>query len=99
MIILRLIQPLYGTKQGAHHWYEELRRILLLLGFQVLLADEVVFYKVESMKFVILAAATDDFTFIANSTKSTSLVKLQLNKHFKLVDLGPISWLLDVSVV
>ena len=65
----------------------------------MLLADEVVFYKVESMKFVILAAATDDFIFIANSTKSTSLVKSQLNKHFEPIDLSTISWLLGISVV
>ena len=97
-IILRLQRPLYGMKQGAHHWYEELRRILLLLGFKVLMADAAVFYKVEGAKFVILAAATDDFTFIMDSTKSTALVKAQLNKHFELVDLGPITWLLGVSV-
>ena len=86
-------------KQGAHHWYEELRRILLLLEFWVLLADEAVSYKVKGTKFVILAAATDDFIFITNSAKSTSLVKSQLNKHFELIDFGPISWLLGVSVV
>jgi hypothetical protein len=98
-IVLRLRRPLYGTKQGAHHWYEELKRILLLLRFQVLLADEAVFYKIEGAKFVIIAAATDDFTFIADSTETTTLVKSQMNEHFELVDLGPINWLLGVSVV
>ena len=98
-IVLRLRRPLYGTKQGAHHWYEELRRILLLLEFRVLAADEAVFYKVKGAEYVIIAAATDDFTFIADSIESAALVKKQMNEHFELVDLGPINWILGVSVV
>ena len=70
-----------------------------MLGFRVLLADEAVFYKIKGTKFVILAAATDDFTFIADTTQSAALVKTQMNEHFELVDLGPINWLLGVSVV
>jgi hypothetical protein len=34
-VVVRLLRPLYGTKQGAHHWYEELRRILESLKFKV----------------------------------------------------------------
>ena len=98
-IVLRLRQPLYGIKQGAHYWYEELRRILLLLEFRVLAADEAIFYKVKGAEYVIIAAATDNFMFIANSIESATLVKKQMNKHFKLVDLGPINWILGVSIV
>ena len=88
-----------GQSSGLTTGMEELRRILLLLGFWVLIANEAVFYKVEGTKSVIIAAATDNFTFIADSTESTSLVKLQMNEHFELVNLGTISWLLGVSVV
>ena len=98
-IALCLWRPLYGMKQGAYHWYKELKRILLLLGFRVLLADELVFIKVEGTKFVIITAAMDDLTFIADSTKSMALVKSQMNEYFELIDLGPINWLLGVSVV
>ena len=86
-------------KQGAHDWYEELRRILLFLGFGVLLLDEAVFIKVEGTNFIIIATMTDDFTFIADSTESMTLVKLQISEHFELVDLGSINWLLEVSVI
>ena len=34
-IVLCLHCPLYGTKQGAHHWYQELKWILMSLRFQV----------------------------------------------------------------
>ena len=96
-IALWLHQPLYGTKQGAHHWYQELKWILIGLGFGVSQADEAVFYRVENDKFTILAVATDDFTIIADSPESSVCTKEEMNKFFELVDLGPISWLLGVS--
>jgi len=76
-------------KQEVHHWYEELWRILLKLGYKICLADEAVFYKFDGNKFMIIAAVMDNFTFIANSTESTTFIKKQMNEHFKIVDLAP----------
>ncbi len=97
-VALRLKRPLYGTKQGAHHWYEELKRILLSFGFKVSVADEATFYKVDGNSFIVIAAATDDFTIVTNSRALSTETKAQLNNHFELVDLGDINWLLGVSV-
>jgi hypothetical protein len=97
-VALCLRRPLYGTKQGAHHWYQELKRILTSLGFIVSQADEATFYRVEGDKFVIMAVATDDFTIIADSAESSKRVKTEMGDFFQLVDLGPINWLLGVSV-
>ena len=98
-VVLQLKWPLYGTKQGAHHWYEELRRILLLLSFKVSDADEALFYKVDSNRFLVLSAMTDYFTIVTNSHALSTKTKLQLNEHFVLVDLSDINWLLGVSVM
>jgi len=89
---------LYGTKQGAHHWYEELKRILLSFDFKVSVADEATFYKVDGNNFLVIATATDDFTIVTNSQSLSTKTKADLNQHFKLVDLGNINWLLGVSV-
>jgi hypothetical protein len=97
-IALRLKRPLYGTKQGAHHWYEELKKILLSFGFSVSAADEATFYKVDNTDFIVIAAATDDFTIVTNSRTLSTKTKADLNRHFNLVDLGDINWLLGVSV-
>jgi len=97
-VVPRLKRPLYGTKQGAHHWYKELKRILQLLGFKVSIADEATFYKVDGNRFLVIAAATDDFTIVTNSRELSTGTKAQLNQHFELVDLGGINWLLGVSV-
>ena len=68
------------------------------LGFKVSQADEATFYRVDGDNFVILAAATDDFTIIADSSESSARIKREMGNFFELVDLGPISWLLGVSV-
>jgi len=85
-------------KQGTHHWYKELKRILELLVFKVSIADEAIFYKVDGNRFLILAAATDNFTITTNSCALSTETKAQLNQHFELVNLGNINWLLGVSI-
>jgi hypothetical protein len=97
-VVARLRRPLYGTKQGAHHWYDELRRILESLGFKVCNADEAVFYKIENNDYTIIAAATDDFTIISNTSKGAELIQQQMSNFFEIVELGDINWLLGVSV-
>ena len=82
-----LKRPLYGTKQGTHHWYKELKRILLSFGFKVSVADKATFYKVDTDKFLVIVAATDNFTIVTNSRALTK-TKADLNRHFELVDFG-----------
>ena len=48
--------------------------------------------------FTIITATTNDFTIIADLPQSSSHIKKEMGGFFKLVDLGPISWLLGVSV-
>ena len=97
-VALRLKRPLYGTKQGVHHWYEELKKILLSFGFSVSSADEATFYKVNGNNFIVIAAAMDDFTIVTNSRALSTKTKADLNQHFELVDLGDINWLLGISI-
>ena len=69
------------------------------LGFVVCQADEAVFYKFNpDGSYVIVPTATDDFTIIADSNKSTNRFQDELEKHVELVRLGPINWLLGTTV-
>jgi hypothetical protein len=68
-------------------------------GYSVSAADEAVFYKILDDFFAIVAAATDDFTIIADSPKTTNhLIHKELAGRFEVSDLGPINWLLGVSI-
>ena len=78
-IVPRLKRPFYGTKQGAHHWYEKLKTTLVRLGFTVCSANSATFFKVEEEEFIVIAAATDDFTIITNSRVLSTKKKLH---HF-----------------
>jgi hypothetical protein len=88
-VVCKLLAPMYGTKQGAHDWYANVKRILLTLGYSVSNADEAVFYIFERDKYTIIATATDDFTIIADLTKSSDLIQNQFSQHFEIVDNGP----------
>lgn len=76
-----------------------MKKFFIELGYTVSIADEAVFYKFDSDKFTIVAAATDDFTVIADSTDgANTLIQKQLPEQFEISDLGPINWLLGVSI-
>jgi hypothetical protein len=69
------------------------------LNYSISITDEAIFYKVDGDKYTIVATATDDFTVISESTESANLlIQKQLTKHFEISDLGPINWLLGVSI-
>ena len=90
---------LYGSKQGAHDWYAKVKKIFTDLGYMISLADEAIFYKMDGSKYIFVAAATDDFTVIADSAESANLlIQKQLMERFEILDLGPINWLLGVSI-
>ena len=97
-LVCKLNKALYGTKQGANKRYNKLKATFLSLNYVVCSADEAVFFLIEDSQYTIVAAATDDFTIIASSTERTERVKKQLNKHFEIVDLGQINWLLGIHI-
>jgi hypothetical protein len=98
-LVCRIWRPLYGSKQGAHHFYQFLIDLMRSLGYTICSADEAVFYKFNpDGTYVIYAAATDDFTIIADSDKSADSSQDELSKRIELVKLGRIHWLLGNSV-
>jgi hypothetical protein len=95
----RVWRPLYGSRQGAYRFYQFLLETLSKLGFTVSTADEAVFYNFSSDgSYVILAAATDDFTIIADADTTANTFLDGLEKHVELVRLGQITWLLGTTV-
>ncbi len=94
----KLLKPLYGSCQGANEWYNKLKGVFVQLGYQVCQSDKAIFYRFNGDKYAIVTATTDDFTIIADSDKSVSLVKKQLSEHFKMTDLSTLCWLLGIGI-
>jgi hypothetical protein len=98
-IVSKWLVSVYGSKQGAHDWYGEVKEFFIAHGYTVSAADEAVFYKIIDNFFTIVAAATDDFTIIADSSDTANhLIHKELAERFEVSDLGPINWLLGVSI-
>jgi len=92
-------RPLYGSRQGAYRFYQFLLETLLKLGFTVSTANKAVFYKFSfNVLYVILAAATDNFTIITDADSTADNFLNDLEKHVELVRLDQITWLLGTTV-
>lgn len=94
----RLCRPLYGTKQGAHNWYQEVVRILTELRFTVSNADEGLFFKIQEERYMLIGVATDDFTIVTDSDGTVNHFKQQIMEFWKISDLGLINWLLGIAI-
>ena len=73
-VVSKWFVSVYGSKQGGHDWYNEVKNFFLGLGYSISAADEAVFYKIEGKKFTIVAAATDDFSIFADSVDTANFL-------------------------
>ncbi|KAJ2918787.1 hypothetical protein MD484_g1572, partial [Candolleomyces efflorescens] len=98
-LVLRLWRPLYGTKQGGNKWYEELCFVLKRIGFTRSSADHSLFYRhSKTGDYCLLGVATDDFTYVADSTSTIKKVKGEMGEHMELAEMGELKWILGVDV-
>ena len=96
--VWRLRKALYGLKQGARNWYEALCRALEELRFKRTDADHGVFFKKLAGSIVIVAIHVDDGMVTGSSAALVNKFKVEMNKKYKLTDLGPANWLLGIKI-
>jgi hypothetical protein len=96
--VWRLWKALYGLKQGARNWYQALRRALEELGFKRTDADHGVFYKRIPGGVIIVAVHVDDGMVTGSSKALIHKFKVEMDKKYKLTDLGTANWLLGIKI-
>jgi hypothetical protein len=96
--VCQLLKMIYGLKQAGRRWYETLCRGLEEIGFMRSQTDLAVFSLRSSTNLAVLAIHVDDSTFTETSQLFLDKTKSKIAEKFKLTDLGPISWLLSVSI-
>lgn len=96
--VARLHVALYGSKQGALKWYNELCKALYELGLQRSEADWGVFFMHDRSDILLLAAHVDDCTVTGNNSDRVRNFKTAIAAKYKLSDLGPIASLLGMKV-
>ena len=96
--VWKLKKTLYGLRQGAKNWYDALYKALHELGFKWTESDHGVFFKQIGKDLVVLAVHIDDCMVTGSSSFQISQFKIEMNKKYKLTDLGPANWLLGIKI-
>jgi len=85
-----LRKALYGLKQASQEWYTKVHKVMVRLGYKVLVADKCVFTHIDANGYLIIVAVyMDDFLFISKSLKFVESSKSEMSGHFEMKDLGP----------
>ena len=92
--VCKLNKALYGLKQSPRIWYETLTIFLKSLGFHMINADFSIFAKER----VIVSIYVDDLKITGSSPSEIRCIKQALSERFQMVDLGPISYYLGISI-
>jgi len=91
--VWKLNKALYGLKQSGHLWYQKLRGILEVIGFQACKSDPCIFIHSSTSATAIISSHVDDLGLYCSSTAETKLVKSQIREHISIKDLGD-TWLM-----
>ncbi len=97
-MVLRLVKAVYGTMQGGHVWYENIRNTLKTMGYVCTEADHAVFTRMRGNALSILALYVDNITMACKSLDVIKEDKERPKTHYQMTDLGEIAWILGVHV-
>ena len=69
------------------------------LGYKASVADKCVFTYIDvNGHLIIIAIYVNDFLFISKSLKFIKSSKSEMSGHFKMKDLGPAKWILQIEL-
>ena len=88
---------MYGLKQRPRNWQNTVKSVLIKLSFQSLISDESVYYNKDLNTYII--TYVDDFLLIGPEINKINSIKNEINKYFKIHDLGPISYFLGIQII
>jgi hypothetical protein len=97
-MVLRLIKAVYGTKQGGHVWYLDVKAKLEAMGYTRIESDHAIFVRFRDGKVSIIALYVDDFTMACEDIAVIERNKEELKKFYQITDLGELSYILSIHV-
>ncbi|KAE8975051.1 hypothetical protein PR001_g25156 [Phytophthora rubi] len=95
--VCRLLRSLYGLKQAPLIWYKMVDEFLRSCGFKRSKMDNGVYWRVVGGNPIFLTVYVDDVIIAANA-KNIKLVVSELERKFKIKDLGSASLLLGMEI-
>ncbi|MBW0555865.1 hypothetical protein O181_095580 [Austropuccinia psidii MF-1] len=94
---LKLVKSLYGLKQSPRCWYKRLSEVFNTLVFGVNDADPCLFVKWEGTNPIMVFVHVDDMV-IGGDSALVLKFKQDIQKYFKMEDLGEIVYVLGIKV-
>jgi hypothetical protein len=99
--VWRMLRTIYGLKQSAMEWYEEVRAVMTELGFSHCAVDHTVFLfdKVLSSTHTIciIGFHVDDGLGTSNSSPFLAFIKQKIDQRFRIKDMGPVRKCLGIQ--
>jgi hypothetical protein len=96
-----MLCTIYGLKQSAMEWYEQVRAVMLELGFTCCAVDHAVFIYDKGANsnciYCIVGWHINDGMGTSNSKSCLTYVKGCIAQHFSIKDLGPITRFLGIQ--
>lgn len=96
--VRKLHKLLYGLKQASRQWFLKFSSVLMSLGFQKSHIDHTLFVRNVKGKYVAVLVYVDDVIIVANDDEEVSTLKTDLQKAFKLRDLGSLQYFLGLEI-
>jgi hypothetical protein len=96
--VCKLNKSLYGLKQASRQWYAKLSSALISLGYVQSQADHSLYVKSTDLYFTALLVYVDDIVLDGTSMAEIKSVKLFLDHHFRIKDLGQLRYFLGLEI-
>jgi len=82
------VNALYGLKQEPQAWYAKIDEYLRHVGFHRSESDDTLYFRMQDKNLVIIILYVDDLIITGNQEVHIHQVKQELQKGFKMIDLG-----------
>ena len=99
MLVCKLNRSLYGLKQSAKCWNEELDSHLKSLGFKQSISDQCIYIKSDGNDILVVAVYVDDIIVGGQCKKHIDEIKYKLSLKFSIKDMGELHHFLGVKII
>ena len=97
--VCKLRKALYGLKQAPRAWFDKFRTAILQAGFRQSHSDSSLFIRWTPKGYTFLLVYVDDMILSGNDVAGITDLKLHLTRHFRVKDLGPLTYFLGLDFV
>lgn len=95
--VCHLHKSLYGLKQSPRAWFDKFNNFLLEFGFICSLSYPSLFVYIHNKDVIVLLIYVDDMTITGNDSQVMKMLLQELNKQFRMKDMGPFHYFLGIQ--